>query len=377
MKPRWLCILAILFLAAAFLWLPQGAQAARGTPQSPDFGYGVRVELAEDSFIGALQTTAMLQADWVIIDLDWSKQYPIQGNQPDFTILDQAMELARRFEIPVIISLNKAPAWALTASGPDADLTASFALRLAKRYPNVLQAIELLPGANTLAGWGSHPDPKAYLSVYNAASNAIKQAGLPVLLVAAGLTPLSAGLQTPNDIDDLSFLRGLYQDGARDSFSVISLQLQGIVGEPSLAPDGIQHNILRHYEEIRQVMLDNGDAKGIIWITSFSWDSGKNQLNDVSLINNPEAQSEWLAQAYQQLRSQLYIGVAFLTSVNTRGGGGENSNHVILDVSGSNEHPFYAVLKDLIAQNNPANFIQLSFDTPQQKHIVKLRTEPP
>jgi hypothetical protein len=153
--------------------------------------------------------------------------------------------------------------------------------------------------------------------------------------------------------------------------------LQEVVGEPSQAPDGIEHRILRHYEEVRQVMLDNGDAAGILWITSFTWNSGKNQLNDVSLMNNLEAQSEWLAQAYQQLRSQLYIGVAFLTSLNTRGGGGEYPNNVILNLSGTSEHPFYAVLKDLITQNNPAILIQISFDTPQQKHIVKLRSNSP
>jgi hypothetical protein len=377
MKPRWLCIFPIFFLVVALFCQPQGVEAARGIPQSPGFGYGVRLELSGNNLTDALQTAAILQVDWVIIDLDWGKQYPEEKNQPDLVALNQAMELARRFEIPVVISLNNPPAWAKTASGPDPELTARFVLYLAQRYPQALQAIELFPGANTLTRWGANPDPKSYLAVYNAAQNAIKQADLPVLLVAAGLTPLSTSQPSAADIDDLSFLQGLYRAGTQDAFPVISLHLQEVVGEPTQAPDGIQHCILRHYEEVRQVMLDNGDAKGILWITSFTWNSGKNQLNDVSLTNNLEAQSEWLAQAYQQLRSQLYIGVAFMTSLNSRGGDGENPNYVALNFSGPNEHPFYSVLKDLIAQNNPVIIIQLSFDTPQQKHIIKLRSDPP
>jgi len=376
MKARWLCIFAIIFLAAAFLWQPQGVQAARGTPQSPDFGYGVRLELSGANLADALQTATMLQVDWVIIDLDWAKQYPEENKQPDLAALDQAMELASRFEIPVVISLNHAPAWAMTTAGPDPELTAKFVLSLAQRYGQTLQAVELLPGANTLAGWGVNPDPKAYLAVFNTTQDIIKQANLPVLLVAAGLTPLPASQPAVTDLDDLSFLKGLYQAGARDTFSVISLHLDELVGEPSQTPDGIQHRILRHYEEVRQVMLDNNDAKGIIWITSFTWNSGKNQANDVSLTNNLEAQSEWLTQAYQQLRSQLYIGVGFLASLNARGGGGESLNNVTLNLSGS-EHPFYSILKGLIAENNPAKIVQLSFDTPQQKHIIKLRSDPP
>jgi hypothetical protein len=377
MKLRWLCIFTIFILAAVFLWQPQGVQAAPGTPQSPDFGYGVRLDLSGDRYIDALQTAAILQADWVIIDLDWSKQNPIEGNQPDLSVLDQAMELAQRFDLPVVISLNHAPDWAKNAFGPNPDITARFVSRLAQRYPNSLQAIELLPGANTLAEWGANPDPKSYLAVYMAVQDSINQAGLHILLVAAGLTPLSADQPAAADIDDLIFLQGLYQAGARDFFTVISLRLQELVGEPSQAPDGSQHRILRHYEEVRQVMLDKGDAKGIIWITSFTWYSGKNQAIDVSLMENVEAQSEWLAQAYQQLRSQLYIGVAILTNLNSQGGGGENPNVVILNGSGSNEHPFYTILKKLIAQNNPPPIIQLSFDTPQQKHIIKLRSDPP
>ncbi len=125
------------------------------------------------------------------------------------------------------------------------------------------------------------------------------------------------------------------------------------------------------------MMLNNGDAKGILWITSFTWDSGKNLSNDVSLTNNLKAQSEWIAQAYQQLRSQLYIGVAFLTNLNTQDDGGQNANYVALNLSSSDEHPFYSVLKELINQNNPAIINHLSFDTPQDKHIIKLRNDSP
>ncbi len=376
MKKRWLSLTTIFILLAALFLQPHAVRAARGTPQSPDFGYGVRLELLGNDIDAAMQTAALLQVDWIIIDLDWGRLNPEANDSPDLTALDQAMEYAHRYEIPVAISLMDAPAWAKNSAGPDPDATARFTLKLAQQYTQSLQAIELFPGANTLEGWGSTPDPAAYFSVFSAAQNAIKEADLSILLVAAGLTPLPSG-GVNGDIDDSTFLEGLYQAGAGNRLPVISLRLKETGGEPSQVPDGTEHRILRHYEEIRQVMLDNGDAKGILWITSFTWNTGKNQVNDVSLKHNLEDQSKWLDEAYLQLKSQLYIGVAFLTSLNTPQGGGESTNYVSLNLSSKNEHPFYFVLKDLIVQNSPSITFRLSFDTPQQKHIVKLRSDPP
>jgi hypothetical protein len=200
------------------------------------------------------------------------------------------MLLARSLGQQVLVSVSHPPAWALTAQGPDAETTADLVVSLAQKYPN-LAAVELFPGANTAAGWGTTPNAAAYVAVFTAARARVQMEALGLQLVAAGLSNVITG---PEDLRDVDFLQALYTAGLETE--IVSLWLETLDGQPLDAPTA-EH--LRHYEELRAVMVANGHRAALLWITS---------------LKIP-ASEQWIKAAYAQMYSQLYIGAVFYARV--------------------------------------------------------------
>jgi hypothetical protein len=343
-------------IALILTWVPTlVGQAARGAPGSPEFGYGVYFDLQGNLFNESLDTASNLGFDWIAINVPWSSLYPDPGASPDWSRYDAFMAYAAERQIAVLASVSAPPSWALTPQGPDANQSLQFILSFVQRYPGALQAIELFPGANTSQGWGSTPDPAAYANVFLTVQNGIAQSGSPVFLVAAGLKP---GLSSPDSstINDLDFLQGLYNAGLQSTMPVISVQMADLTGEPLRAPDSSEPRVLRHYEQVRQVMLANQHESGLIWITQLCPPSGTISSNDFQYQEN-NAKVNWLNQAYTQIRAQLYIGAAFFVSLNPGQLQDSIAPRESLVQEGLNYHPFYNTLRDLIAQNAPQGFL--------------------
>lgn len=288
------------------------ASAARGVPGSPEFGVGATLRLNGAGVSDGLKLAGNLKLDWVSIPISWNDLQPKVGKAPDWSGLDSAVALASQNGLAVMISINRAPEWAITSKGPDASKTADLAVALTQRYAGTLQAIEIFPGANLKDNWGAKPSPKQYLRLFETVQKQLTSSGSPVLLVAGGLTPLAP--DSTSGMNDLNFLQGLYDSGARASVSVISLRLNNTTGEPLKPPSG-DPRTLRHYEDVRAVMLQNGHASGLLWITRLNAPNGKIDENDKKYIE-PVAQADWLARALLQARSQLYIGVVFIQYLN-------------------------------------------------------------
>ncbi len=94
-------------------------------------------------------------------------------------------------------------------------------------------------------------------------------------------------------------------------------------------------------------MLHNGHEKGILWITGLGTPENLYTFGEAS-SSMAQKQAAWLAQAFNQLRSQLYIGVAFLDSINP--GAGQSSSLSLITTNGD-LHPAFRVLRDQIVQN--------------------------
>jgi hypothetical protein len=369
MNRRWVC--AAVILAAIFLCLsPQATQAARGTPGTSQFGYGADLYPDGPNYAEALNLANDLSLDWVDIQIPWQTYYPTVDASPDWSNLDQAIENASSNSISVLLSITQAPAWALGNSGPDANLTMQFILELNKRYPSKINAYELFPAANTRTGWGSSPDAKSYLKLFQSIKGQLKSINSDILLVAGGLVP-SPSANKLDGVDDLVFLQNLYSAGANKVINIVSIDLSNLTGDPLTPPDGSEHRILRHYEEVRQIMLKNNSANCLIWVTHLRFPSGTINPEDL-IYNDLNNQTSWLSQAFSQLRSQLYIGVAFLGSLNPEKQSLSNGNWSLVG-DGKNYQPFYSTFRDLISQNSPDNIL-LKRGRPKSNVLVKRRT---
>jgi hypothetical protein len=290
----------------------QPARAASGLPNSPRFGYGGRVSSLTppmEAYAQPIQLAAQNNLDWFALDYDWAAYTPTSGS-PNLEVLDIVMGFASQNGLHVLVSVTHAPAWSLEAAGPNPAAVTDLCIALAERYPGVLLAIELFPAANTAHGWGAAANPAAYTQMMQSVRAALDANALDIALVVAGLTPLPAN-PAPGDMGDLDFLAGLYQAGAQASMPIISLRLPAVAGTPLTvdSPDSLP--TLRHFEAIRQMMLDHNHANGLIWITEFVWPAE---------MGDPQEQAQWLAQAYELLQAHLYLGAAFFNLLPTADG---------------------------------------------------------
>jgi hypothetical protein len=99
-------------------------------------------------------------------------------------------------------------------------------------------------------------------------------------------------------------------------------------------------------------MLQYQHASGLIWITGFTWPFEPGYLA-------PKEQAAWLNQAYQVLRSQLYIGAAFFLQLNPPASGthpatGAYTSLVLPDAS---LHPVCNLLTQLTSLENNAQSV--------------------
>lgn len=330
--------------------LPQKVEAAAGAPGSADFGYGVWLHPDGAYFDEGLSLIDELQPDWLAVELNWARWMPEHAGAPDFSAFDQVIRAADAGQTAVMISLTNPPAWALTSQGPSAVETARVIALLAGRYPGTLQAVELFPAANTTAGWGAAPNPDHYARFYSETRRILQNQGVSLILAAGGLAP--ADSTQPGSISDLDFLRGLYSAGAAQWMDVLSLRFDRMSGSPLTAPGGGRIYILRHYEDIRQIMLECNHQSGLIWITLLSAPDGTIESGD-RVYRDAQRQTEWLQQAVLQIRSQLYIGAVFAHHINPPGSSGLFSGEDAFLLKPNSFHPFYSVFKAIIQQAHP------------------------
>ena len=297
----------LLSIILAISSLPTPALANGNTNHNSDLHFGARLNLPSDYTALALKTATEIDLDWIAVDFDWNAFWPGKSQGIKYQFIDPIMKKAASNGIEVLISITNAPDWAMTKSGPDPELTAKLVTMLTNRYGHqALSAIELFPGANTVSGWGTTPDPGAYLALLKSAQVGMRNANTQLNLVAGGLTPLSS--TNTRDWDDLTFLEALYEKNAISLLPIISLRLTNVTHSANAVSGEYDSPVLRHYEDIRNLMLKYEHQTGKIWITGFSWPADQ--------PNDPDQQAGWLAQAYDYMGAQLYIDVCIFNSLN-------------------------------------------------------------
>lgn len=330
-----------IFLAAMIITtmlgaLPRGALAGNGVPNSATFGYGARLDIWGSDMVAAVELASSMSIDWLAIDVDWTRHWPSLEQPADFSTLDRALQAARQKHISVLLSLNHAPTWALTASGPEPNFTNALLQSILSAYSDVIQAVELFPGANSATQWGAAPNPEAYLSMLQIARQGCDAAGRYVYLVTT-VEPVIPGA-TDNSLDGRVFLDRLYNLGGAAYMPIIGIRYPTLTGAPMTDQSELYPVVLRYYEQIRAVMLQYQHTRGLIWVTNFSWPiSGTlNPADPLTLPLTPAHQAQWVHQAFQLLRAQLFIGTAIFSSLNHEL---PSQNTPVLYQPGNNIHP--------------------------------------
>jgi hypothetical protein len=328
--------------------------ATSGLPSSAEFGYGARLNLWGSNIKGAIKTSAKLGFEWIAIDYDWASMWPQINSDPNWQMLDLVMAEARRNRVLILLSVTNAPGWALSSKGPNKEWTSQLIQGLIQRYPKTLLALELFPNANTKTGWGAIPNPKNYAELLKTVHDSILEVSNNVHLVAGGLTPLLA-IDNPEEIDDISFLKELYSAGASTYMPIISLRLPNVEGKPYDHPGKTNYPVLRHYEEVREVMLNFDHRDGLIWITEFTWPHSSSMALSTTDIKD---QTHFLTEAYALLRAQLYVGAAFFEPLNPSNPSNQSDYHQYsLVFDDSTPNPAFEILSQGIKRRFKSEFM--------------------
>lgn len=328
---------------------PMQAQASTPSPYIPKFSYGARLDPLGLEVNLAINTAAAIGLDWLGLDFDWAQLWPKENAGPDLRSIDIVMRKSSDHELKILLSITNPPTWALTSQGPDVDKTIQLVKLLSSRYPNYLLAIELFPGANTMKGWGAEPNPLAYKSLLEASWKALHAAGSPVWLVAGGLRTRSAE-HSRQDIDDLTFLKALYEAKAAAYMPIVSIRLEVLNNDVMAHPDSAEQHVLRHYEEVREIMRQYEHSQASIWVTGFEWPAQP--------AYTVSSQSKWIRQAYCLMRSQLYIGAAFFDQLNPSHQFQQQAEQPLIRIVNGRSwlHPAASTLGEMITQDRTGQF---------------------
>jgi len=218
------------------------------------------------------------QITWVRQFVRWDELEP-QPEQYDWQSWDAlAAELRQHPNLRIVAVLCNSPQWARlskptvthTAPPDNPDDFAAFAAAFAVRYGDIVDTYEIWDEPNLQIAWGGQePRPIDYAALLTAAYPAIHQSDSGAIVITGGLAPTTE--TGPANINELNFLKALYQAGAQDSFDAVGTKPYGFDVPPlerTLRTDQLNFNrvIL-----LREEMVKRGDGRKAIWASAWGW----------------------------------------------------------------------------------------------------------
>ena len=229
----------------------------------------------------------------------WVKQYfawqDIEGAKKgsfDWERADRIVDEANKRGLKLLVRIGMDPDRAFWA-GDAPDNTghfADFAAQVANRYKGRIQAYQVWNEPNLAREWGKkRPDPAAYARMLRTTYTSIKSKDPNAIVVTAGMAPTTE--DSDRAMPDLKFYQGIYDamGGRSDGhFDMLGVHGAGYASPPEIDPQVVAmtpklHNndpspaalkrvyAFRHIEDVRDLMVKNGDANKQVVILEFGW----------------------------------------------------------------------------------------------------------
>ncbi|MDQ5867543.1 MAG: O-antigen ligase family protein [Chloroflexota bacterium] len=191
-------------------------------------------------------------------------------------IVDEAVKR----DINIIARLDSPPTWARFPGddlekyhkGPPArdEDYADFVRAVAERYKGKVRYFQVWNEPNLEGEWGGYGiDPQWYTRLLKAAYEAIKQANPEAVVISAALAPTTEN--SLKNLNDVLFLEGMYEAGAKPYFDIFSTMLYGLGQPPDERRVDLKRLSFSRPILLRQVMERHGDGNKPIWISEYNW----------------------------------------------------------------------------------------------------------
>ncbi len=213
---------------------------------------------------------------------------------------DEIVDLAEETGIEIIARIDRAPAWArgnqANPTAPPTDLNdyGRFLRAFATRYRGRVRHYQIWNEPNLAHEWGgSPPSPSGYARLLRVANLAIKRVDDDNVVIAA---PMAATLEnSPRAMDEVQFLRRMYETGAGDHLDVQAANAFGLEHPPERPPDPDVLNF-RRVEFVRELMVEFGLRNKPVWFNEYGWNASPEDMNPAKLVWRrvpEETQAEW------------------------------------------------------------------------------------
>lgn len=248
------------------------------------------------------QMVRQMGAAWVVEYLPWPYVQGAGPDQFDWRHADRLVDRAVMEGLRVVIRIDSVPAWARPPGttfkhlDPDryADF-AAFAAAFAHRYRGRVSHLIIWNEPNLAYEWGQRPvDPVAYTRLLAATYTAVKRVNPDIQVVAAGLAPTTEPPGSPWGLDDLLYLRRMYEAGAAPYFDALAIHSYGLTAPPDAPPDPAKITFSRALLT-RQVMEEFGDGGKPALITEGGWNDSPRWVYGV----RPAQRIAYTLRAYQ------------------------------------------------------------------------------
>lgn len=271
----------------------------------------------------------------------WVKQWfawrDIEGagkGKYDWETADRVVNQIEEFGLKLIVRVDGEPDWA-GAPPANIDHFADFLTTLATRYKGRIHAYQVWNEPNLAREWGKKPpNAQEYTQMLKTAYQAIKKADPNALVVSAGLAPTTELSQRA--VPDTQFVQSMYNAGAKPYFDMLGAHGAGYRAPPEKDPgevanDPNYYNVgdvncpgpacriycFRHVEDLRQIMVDNGDADKRVVVLEFGWTRDERPDSPYAWhrVEDQFMQGEYMVRAYQYAKANWQPWIAIMSLI--------------------------------------------------------------
>ena len=259
---------------------------------------------------------------WLKHQFSWGEMSGARGAY-DWFRPDLVVSLAEERGLKLLARLDHPPYWAQAEAPPgqpvDPAHFAEYCGALAGRYAGRIAAYEVWNEPNLAREWaGQTPDPAAYAALLKACYLAIKAADPNAIVISAGLAPTDTP-DTSVALPDVDYFRAMYAAGAAPYFDMLGVHAPGYMNPPERSSDDTLADPLlasrtwtfRHVEDIRALMVEQGDGGKQIAITEMGWTSDPLNPDYAWFAVTEEQKADYLVRAFRYAHEnwQPWIGL--------------------------------------------------------------------
>jgi hypothetical protein len=315
----------------------RGAPIVPGGPtqvSSPDYGMSVFVWGNTPTTERDLRLVTEAGFRWQKTLFQWKHIEGACKGCFDWSEADRVVKASAQAGVKIIARLDFQPAWARRDGAPNGppdnyqdfnDFVTAFVSRYSSSSSvGRVQAIEVWNEVNLDREWGgqtiNQQQAADYVRLLDGANRAAKAADPHVIVITAGLSP--TGVTNGKSADDVQYLQWLYDAGLKGKFDVLGAHGNTQAPEVDAAfgslPDFPHASFyFRRVEQLREVMVRNGDSDKKVWLLEFGWTSDKVHPNYAWFAVSEDKKAANILKALEYARNNWrpWIGVMTLWTV--------------------------------------------------------------